>query len=82
MVPFDDAESVVRMANLTNFIKINFANRATTNVETPWYIANDGDMDFDSQSFMDAFKKADVRGMLNVDVVDGADRYKSAFKKI
>lgn len=57
MVPFDDAESVVRMANLTNFLKINFSNRATTNVDKPWFIANDGDLTFESQTSWDAAKK-------------------------
>ncbi|MBP6910268.1 hypothetical protein KBC03_01580 [Patescibacteria group bacterium] len=83
MVPFKDAESVIRLANLTNFAKVNFANRATTNVEKAWFIANDGDLTFDPKTTWDAFRKGDVRGMLsNITILDGEDGYKSAIKKL
>lgn len=59
MVPFDNAEDVVRMANLTNFLKIHFKDKATTNVDNPWIITNDGDLEFKDQTTWDATKKLD-----------------------
>ncbi len=59
MVPFDNAEDVVRMANLTNFLKIHFKDKATTNVDNPWVITNDGDLEFKDQTTWDATKKLD-----------------------
>lgn len=83
MVPFNDAEAVVRMANLTNFLKIHFANRATTNVTEPWYIANDGDLTFKEETAWDAAKKMDVKGLFfNIEGVDGPDNFSSTIKKM
>lgn len=73
MVPFNDAESVVRLANLTNFIKVNFANRATTNVDKIWSIDGNGDIDFDQKTRLDAAKEGDRRGLSDITVVDGED---------
>lgn len=82
-VGFQDAESAIRLANLTNFIKANFADRATTNVEKPWFIANDGDLTFDPKTSWDALKKGDFIGFaFNTTVVDGEDRFKSTFKRL
>lgn len=83
MVPFDNAEDVVRMANLTNFLKIHFTNRVSTNVDKPWYKANNGDLKMEDKTFMDTVKGGDWRNMFtNLTVADGEDGFKSALVAI
>lgn len=82
MVPFNDAESVVRLANLTNFVKINFANRANTSVDKHWFISDNGDLQFDDHTRWDAVKGGNWRGFGDITVVDGEDGMSSAIKQI
>lgn len=54
-VPFENADNILQIANLTNFVKTNFQNRSSANVSKPWKYDN-GDLQFEKSTARDALK--------------------------
>lgn len=82
-VAFTSSDHIVRIANITNYIKTNFHNRSSANeVEKNWAWKEDGwDLQFSDATFWEWFWKWNILGV-DKQVIDGDDYINSTLKEI
>lgn len=80
-VPFTNPDDILRIANLTNFLKVNFYASSSAKVDSAWKAERGWDLKFFDKNYWAQFKSWNIFG-LDTSAVDGEDYIGSTLKKI